>query len=134
MKTLPQDDYKLFEQIASLRQPVLMKTLRTYLQKNYKTVVMTRDYLYAVGELPVALVAHCDTVFPIPPTEIYYDKEKGCIGSGIMAAHVPAETFDLKYIIQLDRQGTNDCVFYDCDNEKFVEYVESFGFCEAIGS
>lgn len=41
---------------------------------------------------------------------------------------------NLKYIIQLDRRGTNDCVFYDCDNKKFEKYIESFGFKTAIGS
>jgi hypothetical protein len=35
---------------------------------------------------------------------------------------------DLKYVIELDRRGSNDCVFYDCENPKFTEYVESFGF------
>ena len=41
---------------------------------------------------------------------------------------------ELKYIIELDRRGSNDCVFYDCDNNDFTRYVESFGFVEAIGS
>jgi hypothetical protein len=40
----------------------------------------------------------------------------------------------LKFIIELDRRGTNDCVFYDCANEKFVEYISSFGFTEAFGT
>lgn len=41
---------------------------------------------------------------------------------------------DVKYVIQLDRRGSNDCVFYDCDNEEFIKYVENFGFQEAIGT
>lgn len=36
--------------------------------------------------------------------------------------------FDIKYLIELDRQGHNDCVFYDCPNEDFQKYIESFGF------
>ena len=40
-----------------------------------------------------------------------------------------------KYMIQLDRRGTHDCVFYDDDNKEFIKYVESFNhFKEAIGS
>ena len=35
---------------------------------------------------------------------------------------------DLKYMIELDRQGWDDCVFYDCYNKEFIDYVESFGF------
>ena len=41
---------------------------------------------------------------------------------------------DIKYIIGLDRRGKNDAVFYDCANEKFTEFVTSFGFKETFGS
>lgn len=41
---------------------------------------------------------------------------------------------DVKALIQLDRRGSNDCVFYDCDNEDFLKYIESFGFEEDFGS
>ena len=39
-----------------------------------------------------------------------------------------------KYIIELDRRGRNDCVFYDCGNHKFIKYVQTFGFDFATGS
>ena len=29
-----------------------------------------------------------------------------------------------KAIFQLDRCGSDDCVFYDCDNPDFTKYVE----------
>lgn len=41
---------------------------------------------------------------------------------------------DVKFIIELDRQGKNDCVFYNCDNELFIQYVESFGYTFNYGS
>ena len=41
---------------------------------------------------------------------------------------------DLKYIMQLDRMGHRDCVFYSCDNFKFKKYVESFGYVTTKGS
>lgn len=37
-------------------------------------------------------------------------------------------------MIELDRQGKNDCVFYSCDNDDFIAYIESFGFIEDFGS
>lgn len=40
----------------------------------------------------------------------------------------------LKYIVEYDRKGDRDAVFYDCDNTEFVEFVEKFGFKEAYGS
>lgn len=41
---------------------------------------------------------------------------------------------DVKYIIEFDRQGNNDCVFYECGNTEFINYIESFGFITAQGS
>lgn len=40
----------------------------------------------------------------------------------------------LKYMIELDRRGEKDCVFYDTNNMDFEKYVESFGWKKAIGS
>lgn len=41
---------------------------------------------------------------------------------------------NLKYMIELDRKGHNDCVFYQCENNDFVNYIESFGFKKQSGS
>jgi hypothetical protein len=41
---------------------------------------------------------------------------------------------DVNLIIELDRQGKNDCVFYDNDNYDFIKYIESFDFKENYGS
>jgi hypothetical protein len=173
MKLLRNNDLKTFEQLCGLSQNALHKTLNTYLKSKYKQVVCTKDYTYAIGDIPIALVAHMDTVFKTPAKDIFYDRvknvmwspqglgaddrasvfaiiqiirkgfrphiifttdeEKGCLGADKLA-RIPCPFEDLRYIIQLDRRGANDCVFYECDNAAFVEYVESFGFVEAIGS
>lgn len=36
----------------------------------------------------------------------------------------------VNYIVELDRRGTGDAVFYHCDNPDFTEFVCSFGFDE----
>jgi len=57
--------------------------------------------------------------------------------SGGLGAYDAAEDLSIpkvKYIIELDRQGFNDCVFYDCVNPLFIKYIESFGFIENYGS
>lgn len=41
---------------------------------------------------------------------------------------------DVNFIIELDRKGSDDCVFYDCDNEKFTDFIEGFGYKTAWGS
>jgi hypothetical protein len=144
-----------------------------YLKKHYKNVIVTRKYLVAVGDIPIALVSHMDTVFKVPVRNLYYDKQKNVLWSpqglgaddragvfsiikiiqsglrpsiilttdeevGGIGAHslsrrkcpIPG----LKYMIELDRRGTDDCVFYDCYNPEFTEYVETFGFKEQWGS
>jgi hypothetical protein len=173
MKLLKDSDLRTFEQLCSLSQAAMHKTLSTYLKSKYKQVVATKDYIYAVGDIPIALVAHMDTVFKYPADEVFYDRsknviwspsglgaddragifsiiqiirrglkphiifttdeEKGCLGADKLA-RIKCPFNDLRYIIQLDRRGANDCVFYDCDNPDFVDYVESFGFVEAIGT
>ena len=62
------------------------------------------------------------------------DEELGCVGANAMAKQMPQPFASMKYIIELDRRGTNDCVFYDCANDDFTKYVESFGFIENFGS
>ena len=176
VQVLNQNDYKLFKTIVGLKQNSLMKTLDSYLRRKYDKgkIIKTDAYIYAEGDIPIALVAHMDTVFKSPPEHIYYDERQGVIWSpeglgaddraGVFAIlkivqsglrptiifttdeeiggvgaeklvkDFPTSPSELKYIIQLDRRGTNDCVFYECVNEEFTKYVESFGFIENFGS
>ena len=63
------------------------------------------------------------------------NEEVGCLGADELIKDYPACPFDdCRFIIMLDRRGLIDCVFYDCENEAFVDYCESFGFKEAWGS
>lgn len=175
MRVLNEKDYRLFEQLVSLTEMELLKSMSMYLKNKYDNVITTKDYIIAIGELPIALVAHMDTVFKVPVSDLYYDRKKGVLWSpqglgaddragvfaiikilqagfrptiilttgeesgGIGACAITTKYPDcpvngLKYMIQLDRHGTNDCVFYDCYCPEFVDYVESFGFCERWGS
>lgn len=174
MQVLSKNDYGLLKSLVSLKQEAMKKTLSTYLKSKYSTIICKKEYLVAIGDIPVALVAHMDTVFKTPPSHIYYDmqqgivwspeglgaddragifsilkiiqsglrptiifttdEEMGGIGADALVKDYPQAPTELKYIIQLDRRGTNDCVFYDCDNEDFVEYVSNFGFTENFGS
>lgn len=79
--------------------------------------------IYSV--LQIARLYKCHVLF----TE---DEEIGCIGakkfteSGIKP--------EVNFIIEFDRKGLDDCVFYQCDNPKFTKYIESFGFKTQYGS
>ena len=173
MRVLNEREYGLLERIVSLSQEDLRKTLAHYLKGKYKKVIIEKEYIVAVGDIPIALVAHMDTVFYNQPTDIYYDQRKGIMWSpdglgaddraGIFAIlQIIADGYRpsvilttdeekgglgaqklakracpvefLRYMIQLDRKGSNDCVFYECNNGQFIKYVEQFGFAEAAGS
>ena len=173
MRVLSNGDYGIFERLVSLSQKELKKAMERYLCKKYENVIITKDYIVAVGDIPIALVAHMDTVYKHPVSNLYYDQRKGVLWSpeglgaddraGVFAiikilndgyrpsvifttdeeqggvgasalGMIPCPIPNLKYMIELDRRGSNDCVFYDCYCPEFVDYVESFGFCEKYGS
>lgn len=60
------------------------------------------------------------------------DEEIGCIGARAFAAGKIRP--QVNYIVEVDRRGSNDAVFYLCDNPEFAEFVCSFGFETARGS
>lgn len=62
------------------------------------------------------------------------DEEKGGLGAIALVHQIPEVPFDVKYIIELDRQGMNDCVFYSCANDEFEKYIENFGFVTDWGT
>ncbi len=41
---------------------------------------------------------------------------------------------DANFLIELDRKNGNDCVFYNDEPERFIRYIEMFGFERSIGS
>ena len=67
------------------------------------------------------------------------DEEVGGLGAQqFCLAHsqrrLPTELNALKFIIEIDRKGSTDAVYYDCDNPDFKEYITGKGFKTAIGS
>ena len=174
MRILSDGNLKLFEQIVKMNEASLLKTMNTYLKRFYNKVIYTKDYVYAIGDIPITLVAHVDTVFKERPEDVFYDRvknvlwspqglgaddragvfaiinivksglrphiifttgeEMGGLGARVLTYIEPKPFAEMKYIIQLDRRGKDDCIFYECDNIKFIEYIESFGFHEEYGS
>lgn len=69
------------------------------------------------------------------PTVIFTtDEELGCLGADKLVLDYSEPPWPINYIIQLDRQGANDCVFYNCNNPEFEKYIEEFGFISDFGS
>lgn len=63
-----------------------------------------------------------------------HDEETGGIGAIDFIFTKWRPNLDIRYMIQLDRMGYDDCVFYSCNNNEFIDYVSSFGFTYSIGS
>lgn len=67
------------------------------------------------------------------PHVLFLDgEERGGIGASSCAMEM--EKPDVRYAIQLDRRGSEDCVFYDLEFPEFENYVESFGFKKSYGT
>ena len=81
MQILNENDYQIFERLVSLNQESLLKAMRNFLKKYYNDIAITSRYIYATGDLPVCLTAHMDTVFKLPPKNVYYDTKKNVIWS-----------------------------------------------------
>lgn len=175
---LNSNDLTLMDYLIQGNQQNIKKRMSMVLRKYYTEVLETKDYIMAIGNISIALVAHMDTVFDKPNQlhkELYYDKDKGtlfCVdgagfddragifsilqiikdglrpsiilttdeeqgglGAAALALDYPICPIpNLKYMIELDRRGSYDAVFYDCITADFIDYVEQFGFVEARGS
>ena len=168
---------RTFQNICHLTERGVLAMMADFLRTKYDNVISTPNYIMAIGTIPVALVAHADTVFKTVPSleNFFYDTEKNCIwnpdgmgaddragvfailtvlrttklrphviittgeeigaiGAGKMIAHYPMFPADLNFMIQLDRRGMQDSVYYDCDNIDFEDYINQFGFTTNWGS
>lgn len=62
------------------------------------------------------------------------DEEIGMVGAEKFVKSKASNNLDFNYIIELDRKGNNDAVFYDCDNSEFEEFITKEFFKTAYGS
>ena len=173
MATFTNKERKIYQNICHLTERGVLSMMRDALVSRYtaEKVIATPGYIVAFGEIPVAVVAHADTVFKTPPAieNFFYDQEKdviwnpdgagaddragvfgilmllrkyklkphviittgeesGCIGAGKLIVAMPRFLEDLRFMIQLDRRGHNDAVYYDCDNKEFEDFITPYGF------
>lgn len=171
-------NYELLQGMCMMTQEGLLESMNKYLSILYgeENIIATPQYVIAKGTIPIALVAHLDTVHKKTPSVIYHDKEKnvmwspegigaddragvyaiheilnqcgedkptviyttdeeiGAVGAEAIARELPEAPVELKYIIELDRRGEKDCVFYDHDDIDFESFIEEFDFVTSWGS
>ena len=67
------------------------------------------------------------------------NEEIGGVGADIFAEEhnkgkLPKKLDTLKLLIEIDRKGSKDAVYYDCDNPELEKYITGKGFVTASGS
>ena len=62
------------------------------------------------------------------------DEEIGCIGAEKFIKTDLAKTLEFNYIIEFDRKGKDDAVFYNCNNEAFEKFITEKFYKTAWGS
>ena len=62
------------------------------------------------------------------------DEEVGGVGAKKFAKSDVIDGLSFNYIIEFDRKGANDAVFYDCDNPEFTEFITKEFYKESAGS
>ena len=62
------------------------------------------------------------------------DEEIGTVGAEKFVNSKLSNVLEFNYIIEFDRMGSKDAVFYDCDNPEFEEFITKEFFKTAYGS
>ena len=55
------------------------------------------------------------------------DEEIGCVGAEKFIKEDFVQGLEFNYIIELDRMGSKDAVFYECDNPEFEDFITADG-------
>ncbi len=77
---------------------------------------------------------------PVKPWLLFTcDEEIGGVGANAFcddhaAGKCPVELSAVKFLVEIDRKGRNDAVYYDCANDDFEKYITSKGFKTQFGS
>lgn len=67
------------------------------------------------------------------PSVLFTDLEESG-GMGAQEAGRQIKPDGIKYMVEIDRRGAHDAVFYSEDGKEFKDYIQAFGFKPAVGS
>jgi hypothetical protein len=104
---------------------MLVKDVYEYIENN-KHVVKSPQGIGGDDRCGVYMILEILKRTDLRPTIVFCeDEEIGCVGSNKFTNTKYIKLLENKYfIIELDRRGSNDIVFYDDTNEDFQSYVE----------
>ena len=167
----------MFRTLLQMSEATLFEYVTNELKLKYTNVKVNNPYyVAAIGNIPIVLVAHLDTVYNDenrPYALICHDKQQQIWWSpqglgaddragvymilsiiqntklrphilfttgeedyGVGAFEVVKEKIfnNISYVIELDRQGACESVYYNCGNKEFENYINSFGFDTKLGT
>ena len=169
-------DIELLKAMFKCTQGQLKEVIEDFLRDTYgyENTIVADKYVIGIGEIPVGLVAHLDTVHSTPAYTVYHDQEEevmwspmglgaddragvysiisiikrgyrptvifttdeeiGGVGASKIASDFAEMPSNMKFLVELDRRGSEDSVFYECNNPLFENYINKFGFITDIGS
>lgn len=84
--------------------------------------------IYMILDLIEALPFKPYVLFPT-------DEEIGCLGTKKFLQDFPTNEFDIKFLIEFDRKGRDEAIFYECENEEFHTFIlENTSYEKGLGS
>lgn len=99
-----------------------------------KNVIWSPDGLGADDRVGVFIILKLLQKGLKPNIILTTGEEVGGVGAQEIVKDYPSNSLKLKFLIQLDRRGSNDCVFYNCGNQDFIKRIENYGFVEKYGT
>lgn len=132
----------LMKSLCKIDTDKLRILLKKFLLNNgYKQIKCCDDFIMAEGNIPVCLVAHMDTVFPVPPYEenFFYDKKKKVLWNTAGAGF--DDRAGIYAIIEIINKGFYPHIIFTNDEEigavgarNLVKIFEKcpFEFCKMI--
>lgn len=127
MDTTPSVEY-------GTRKPVKKIKIKN---KNNKTYISAKEGIGGDDRCGVFMIMQILETTSLRPSIVFCeDEEIGCVGSTKFSRSEYVNLLEDDYfVIELDRRGKNDIVFYDDDNKEFHEFVkETTGYEIAEGS
>lgn len=113
-----------------------------YDEEDRNDMLVFRDPEYGVMWAPEGLGADdragvmmiCELISEGYRPSVFFTTNEESNAAGAMALARKKCPSKLSYIIELDRQGYKDSVYYNCDNPDFEEFINSYGFETALGT
>ena len=109
------------------------KNIQTYYDPDHG-VIWSPDGLGADDRAGVFMILSLIMETEFRPNLIFTTDEESALTGAKDLAAIPCPFKNLSYIIELDRQGHRECVFYRCGNTNFQGYIHTFGFFPKVGS